>query len=93
MAKIESNPSKSDNQSTSLIKILLIVLFFAYAYQFVIIDGNAHKLLSCLFYMIIILSILVLLYHWTDIIKDKNSLLRQTHIDEYFKKIKLRANY
>jgi len=93
MAKIESSQSKSDNQATSFIKILLILLFLAYAYKFVIINGNIHKLLSCLFYMIIILSILVLLCHWTDIIKDKNKLLRQTHIDEYFRKIKLGTNY
>ena len=93
MAKIESNQSKSDNQVTSFIKILLILLFLAFSYKFVIIDDNIQKLLSCLFYMIIILSILVPLNQWIDICKDKNRLLRQTHIDEYFRKIKLGANY
>ena len=78
--KIESNQNRIDNQGTSFIKIVLILLFLASAYKFVIMDGNAYILLSCLFFMIIILSILVALYHWTDIIKDKNSLIKQTHI-------------
>ena len=92
MVKIESSQSKIDNQATSNIKIVLILLFIANTYKFVIMDGNAYILLSCLFFMIIILSMLVALYHWKDIIKDKNHLLRQTQIDEYFRKIKLRAN-
>lgn len=93
MMKIESSQGKSENLANNFTKILLILLFLAYAYKFVIMDGNAYILLSRLFYMIIILSILVILYHWKVITKDKNSLLRQTQIDEYFKKIKLRANH
>ena len=92
MVKIEYSQGRIDNQATSFIKIVLILLFLASAYKFVIMDGNAYILLSCLFFMIIILSILVALYHWKDIIKDKNHLLRQTQIDEYFRKIKLRSN-
>ena len=49
MEKIESSQSKSNNQVTSFTKILLILFFLAYEYKFVIIDGNIHKLLSCLF--------------------------------------------
>ena len=47
MVKIESDQSKSENQDTSFTKILLILLFLAYAYKIVIMDGNAHILLSC----------------------------------------------
>ena len=49
MVKIESSQSKSDNQVTSSIKIVLILLFLAYEYKFVIMDDYAHILLSCYF--------------------------------------------
>ena len=92
MVLIEYSQGRIDNQATSYIKIVLILLFLANAYKFVIMDGDTHILLSCLFFMIIILSILVALYHWKDIIKDISHLLRQTQINEYLRKIKLRAN-
>ena len=49
MLKIEYSQSRNDNQATSFIKIVLILLFLASAYKFANMDGNAHILLSCYF--------------------------------------------
>ena len=76
MVKIESSQNRIDNQGTSFIKIVLILIFLANAYKFVTMDGNDPILLSCLFFTIIILFILMALYHWKDIKKKKNRLLR-----------------
>ena len=40
MVKIESSQNRIDNQGTSFIKIVLILIFLANVYKFVTMDGN-----------------------------------------------------
>lgn len=87
MVKLEEKKNHT-NTTTVFFRFLVILLFLVFAFKFNHIKGSQHPLFSCLFNMVILLSILIYLYHLKDIKEDKKIIMRQTHLENYFKKVK-----
>ena len=79
---------KGGNNTSCFIILLLIIIFIIKCYSFLNTEGREHPLLGSLFDMIIILGVLVLIYHKNELLGEKNNNIKQTYIDNYFKKSK-----
>ena len=73
------------NLNISFIKFFRIFLFFANDCKFINAEGNTYSLPSCLFNIIILLLVLIRLYLLSEINDEKNHLIEQVHIEEFFK--------
>ena len=62
----------------------VIILFLFNIVKFVNLDGNDHPLVSTLFNLIVLLSILVFILHKNKLLKEQ--LFRQAIIEDYFQK-------
>ena len=91
MVKSEEKKNKV-NTTTVFIRFLIILLFLVFAFKFTHIKGSQHPLFSCLFNMIILLSIFIYLYHLKDIKEDRKIIMKQTHLENYFKKVEKLLN-
>ena len=90
---VKSEEKKNQVNITNVfIRFIIILLFLAFAYKFTHIKGSQHPLFSCLFNMIILLSILIYLYHLKDIKDDRKIIMKQTHLENYFKKVEKLLN-
>ena len=76
---------EQENKYKKIWIFLFIAFIFGYnAIKFILTDGSDHPLVSSLFNMIISLAILIIFFHK----KYGKYIIRQTRIDEYFKKNK-----
>ncbi len=67
------------------LKLIMIISFAHNAYEFLNTDGHKLPLVGTLFNMIIILIFLFIIHHKDDLDNDKNNILKQTHLEQYFK--------
>ena len=74
----QSNTSKKqfskNDTSSKFIAILLTILLIYKAFKFTNLDRNEHPLLSTLFDMILILTILLFLLHKSELIRSSEKL-------------------
>ena len=78
---------KTNKAIIDWIVFALIIAFFYNGYIFLNTNGNEHPLVSSLFTMLIILFALFILHHKDQLKEDEGNFLRQTHLEQYFKKI------
>ena len=84
----EDLPKSSKSSFKSWLKLIMIISFVANAYRFLNTDGNTLPLVGTLFNMILILAIFFIIHHKNDLDNDKNNILKQTYLDQYFKRFK-----
>ena len=76
---------EQENKYKKIWIFLFIIFIFGYnAIKFILTNGSDHPLVSSLFSMIISLATLIFFFHE----KYGKYIIRQTRIDEYFKKNK-----
>ena len=90
---VKSEEKKNQvNTTIVFIRLFAILLFLVLAFKFTHIKGSQHPLFSCLFNMIILLSIFIYLHHLKDIKEDRKIIMKQTHLENYFKKVEKLLN-
>ena len=83
MEKVEGKQN-----APSVLILVLIIIFILKCHKFLNTEGSEHPLLGTLFDMIIILAALILIYHKNELFGEQNGDIKQTYIDNYFKKKK-----
>ena len=77
------------NQNAPYVLILvLIIIFILKCNKFLNTEGSEHPLLGTLFDIIIILASLILIYRKNELLGEQNGNIKQSYIDNYFKKKK-----
>ena len=84
----EDSPKPSKSGFKSWLILFLLISFVANAYKFLNTDGNTLPLVGTLFNMILVLAIFFLIHHKDDLDDDKNNILKQTYLEQYFKLFK-----
>ena len=84
----EDSPKPSKSGFKSWLILFLLISFVAIAYKFLNTDGNTLPLVGTLFNMILVLAIFFLIHHKDDLDDDKNNILKQTYLEQYFKLFK-----
>ena len=80
---------KNKKRTISLMAVFLaLLLFCVQAFKFIKEEGNTHPIVSSLFNMIIILGLIIVIIHQKEFEKGKNSVLKQTTLDQYFNIVK-----
>ena len=85
----EDLPKSRRNCLKSWFKLIMIISFAHNAYKFLNTDGNTLPLVGILFNMIIILAFLFFIHHKDDLDNDKNNKLKQTHLSNILKYLKI----
>ena len=73
---------------SSTIVFLALLLFCIQAFRFIKEEGYTHPIISSLFKMTVIFGLIILIVHQKDFEKGKNSVLKQTRLEQYFNAIK-----
>ena len=81
----EDLPKSRRSCVKSWLKLIMIISFAHNTYKFLNTEGNTLPLVGTLFNMIIILAFLFIINHKDDLDNDKNNILRQTNLEQYFK--------
>ena len=84
----EDSPKPSKSGFKSWLILFLLISFVVNAYKFLNTDGNTLPLVGTLFNMILILAIFFLIHHKDDLDDDKNNILKQTYLEQFFKLFK-----
>ena len=84
----EDSPKPSKSGFKSWLILFLLYPFVVNAYKFLNTDGNTLPLVGTLFNMILVLAIFFLIHHKDDLDDDKNNILKQTYLEQYFKLFK-----
>ena len=84
----EDLPKSSKSCFKSWLKLIMIISFVANAYRFLNTDGNTLPLVGTLFNMILILAIFFIILSKNDLDNDKNNILKQKYLEQYFKRFK-----
>ena len=79
---------KGKQNAPYVLILVLIIIFILKCDKFLNTEGSEHPLLETLFDMIIILAALILIYHKNELFGEQNGDIKQTYIDNYFKKKK-----
>ena len=74
------------NDSSNFLILILMVLFLKVLFDFKSMGGFNYPLLVKLLYMIVIISVMIAILHPEEIKKA----VKQTKIEDYFKKIKIK---
>ena len=74
------------NDSSNFLILILMVLFLKVLFDFKSMGGFNYPLLVKLLYMIVIISVMIAILHPEEIKKA----VKQTKIEDYFKKIKFK---
>ena len=70
MANEDGNKKKVGIFKTNILSFVELILFLINGYEFISLNGIAHPLLNRLFNMLIFLSILIFIYHKSDLINN-----------------------
>ena len=84
----EDPPKPRKGGFKSWLILFLLISFVVNAYKFLNTDGNTLPLVGTLFNMILVLAIFFLIHHKDDLDADKNNILKQTYLEQYFKLLK-----
>ena len=84
----EDPPKPRKSGFKSWLILFLLISFVVNAYKFLNTDGNTLPLVGTLFNMILVLAIFFLIHHKDDLDDDKNNILKQTYLEQYFKLFK-----
>ena len=84
-----SEEEKNKKGTISKMVIFLALLLFCFqAFKFIKEEGNTHPIVSSLFNMTVILGLIIVVIHQKEFEKGKNTVLKQTTLDQYFNAIK-----
>ena len=84
----EDPPKPRKSGFKSWLILFLLISLVVNAYKFLNTNGNTLPLVGTLFNMILVLAIFFLIHHKDDLDDDKNNILKQTYLEQYFKLFK-----